>query len=213
MSLETFYSQQKEIWEEYEFLLKESKKDLAATKKLRDLYPTIAGHYAFLLRNHSESPQTKKLKEYLQNSWKFLDAPVGEAKLGVAFHILAFYVSTLPHQIYQHKKFFLASILLFWLSVFFSFVITVNVPEFGSAFLGSSQYHYYRSQVEAGIKFQNFFVPEYQGSVVFIKVFLNNFSVSLLALLGWYVNGYRHFICAFKKFIFSGWAFRNLLPE
>ena len=184
LSSDLFEAQQSHIWEEYSELLKKAKKNLAATKKLRDLYPTIAGHYAFLSQSYPNSAQAKRLKEYLHNSWRLLEAPVKRIKPGIAFRILAFYIAVLPQQIYRNKRFFWASILFVWLSVFISFWVTVSVPEFGSAFLGSAQYHHYRSQVELGVKLQNFFVPESTGPIVFIQVFLNNFKVSLLSLLG-----------------------------
>lgn len=189
LSLKLFEKQQGQVWEEYAELLKKAKKDLAATKKLRDLYPTIAGHYAFLSQNHSGSAQGKKLKEYLHDSWRLLDVPVERIKPSIAFRFLAFYAVALPRQIYQTKRFFWASILFFWLSALISFWVTVEIPEFGSAFLGSAQYHHYRSQVELGVKFQNFFVPESTGPIVFVQVFLNNFKVSLLSLLGGMLMG------------------------
>ena len=174
---------QKEVWQNYEEILKKSRKDIAFCKQLRDMYPVIAGHYAYCLKNDPTSLHRKRLEKFLRLSRKLLDRPVENSDRNIFARIFEFYFRSLPNQIYQSQRFVFASMFFFWMCVSISFLLTVENPEFGGAFLGSEQYHHYRSQIEAGVKFQNFFLPESHKPVVFVAVFLNNVKVALLTAM------------------------------
>ena len=189
LSLGTFEASEQAVWREYEELLLKAKKDIASIKKLRDLYSIIASHYVFLVKKDARSPQAKKLAEYLHQGRQILDVTVEDAKQGFFQRLFVLYFKKIPQQIYQCRRLFFLSALFFGASVLSSFWLTVQIPEFGSGFLGSQNYHHYRSQVELGLKFQNFFVPESSGPVVFVAVFLNNVKVALYALLGGMLMG------------------------
>ena len=178
-----FIDQQKKVWETYEDILKKSRKDIRFCKKLRDMYPIIAGNYTFFLKNEAASPYRQKLEKLLQLSRTVLDVPVKATNKNFFKRLSDFYSNILPDQIYQSRRFIFASTLFFWMSVLLSFVLTAGKPEFGGAFLGSEQYHHYRSQIELGIKFQNFFLPDDYGLLVFISVLVNNLKVALLTTI------------------------------
>ncbi len=172
------------MWLEYEELLKKSKKDISSTKRLRDLYPNIVGHYTFLVKHYPESSHKKKIATYLHQARQRLEAPVRGSKESLFYRLFSLYAYKIPQQIYQHRRLFFISILFFWASIIVSFTLTVYIPEFGSSFLGAAHYYHYKSEVESGVKFQNFFLANSSGPVVFIAVFINNLKVSILTLLG-----------------------------
>ena len=178
----TFAEQQKEVWKMYDELLKKAPKDIQVCKQLRDMYPVIAGHYAFLSRHGGSTSHCQKLERYLQISRNILDVRVKEGKQGFFKKLFRFYSAVLPDRIYLSRRYIFSSGFFLWLGIIFSFVLVINEPELGSAFLGSSEYYHYRSQIESGIKFQNFFLPENFEFVTIIGVLMNNLKVALLTM-------------------------------
>ena len=184
LSLEAFTLNKTALWSEYEELIKKSKKDISSTKRLRDLYPNLVAHYTFLVKHYPESVHKKRIANYLHQARRLLNAPVKNSQANPFYKLFSLYLQKIPQQIYQYRRLFFISILFFWCSIIASFVLTIYIPEFGSSFLGTANYYHYKSEVESGIKFQNFFLTNSSGPVVFITVFINNLKVSILALLG-----------------------------
>ncbi len=189
LSLESFEFNQKDLWLRYESLLKTAKKSLSSTKKLRDLYSNIAGHYAFLVKHYPNSSQRKRLAQYLYQSRGVLDITIKGPHESLLYRLLSLYLQKIPQQIYQYWRFFFISLFFLIFSILIAFILTVQVPELGSSFLGSSDYHNYKSQIESGIQFQNFFLSDLSGYTLSFFIFINNLKVSILALLGGMLMG------------------------
>ncbi len=178
--MQKFIRQNEKIWDEYEDILSHAHKSISARKKLRDLYPVIAGHYAFILKSKSDMSVKKKIENYLHFSRRILDINRISEKKSLVRNLFRFYFNTIPHILHKNKRITFIGMLFFLITIIFSFIMTIYFPDYSIAFFNPQEYHHYRGQIEAGLKFQNFFVPNSYGPVLFGTIFLNNLKVALM---------------------------------
>lgn len=177
--------------------LKFARKDLPQRKLLRDYYPVLTEEIKNLPAY--EKAQKAKLENLLQMVRPFLEP---REKKSLVKSTSRFFGNTFPEILRANRFSFVSANILFWGSVFVAFIAGVFSPEFNSAFLSAEVYHHYRSQIESGIKFQNFFVSPETGPILTAYVMLNNLKVSLLATAGGLLAGLgTFFILLFNGFM------------
>lgn len=185
-SEEQYVFEHRKTWQQFSDLCDLAKKSPAARKKLRDLYPVIAGQHSFARDTFPEKKVTSELGKLIFRARSVLDVPVtaGEPRKSFYKRLTHYYLNTLPALVARNKAAFFLGFFLFWGGSVFSFILASYSPEFASSFIGSENYHHYRQQIEAGHKFQNFFIPVQVGPVVVIQVMLNNLRVSIMTAAG-----------------------------
>lgn len=176
-------------------------KDLKSRKLLRDYYPVLAEKIRNLPAH--EAGARRRLENLLQRIRPFLEP---REKRSLVKAVTRFFTQTFPEILRANKASFISANILFWSAVLVSFAAGVASPEFNSAFLSAEVYHHYRSQIETGIKFQNFFVPPESGPVLTAYVMINNLKVALTATAGGLLAG----IGTFMILLFNGFMVGSL---